>query len=318
MWSSKALEHRSSSPPSTTATTGLPSAAQSQPVIAPTKALSHLSSSPDEVPVSAMEFTSDTSLIQVAVDSHGVAILKINRPEKRNALSQKTINSLVAAIEMVERDNKIRVAILTGSRTAGPFSAGADLGELQHISTSEAYRIGYLKDLSDAVTSMRKPIIASVSGFALGGGFELAMMCDIIYAAEDCKFGLPELTVGTIPGAGGTQRLTRVLGKQKAMHMILTSSTMTGKELELLGLVAQAFPLNELYSATVAAARKIASRSMPVMQLAKQAILSAEETSLEGGLKMERSLYYGSFALEDKTEGMAAFVEKRQPVFKDQ
>lgn len=123
---------------------------------------------------------------------------------------------------------------------------------------------------------MRKPVIASVAGFALGGGFELAMMCDIIYAADDCKFGLPELTVGTIPGAGGTQRLTRVVGKQKAMHMILTSSTMTGRELEQLGLIAQAFPLNELYGATVAAARKIASRSMPVVQLAKQAVLNGK------------------------------------------
>ncbi|KAH7397624.1 ClpP/crotonase-like domain-containing protein [Cadophora sp. MPI-SDFR-AT-0126] len=264
-----------------------------------------------------MEFSNDSSLVQVTVDEHGVAVLKINRPEKRNALSQKIIDSLVAAFAMVERDSKVRVVILTGSRTAGPFSAGADLSELQHLSTSEAYRIEYLKDLSDAVASMRKPIIASVAGFALGGGFELAMMCDIIYAADDCKFGLPELTVGTIPGAGGTQRLTRVLGKQKAMHMILTSSTMTGKELEQLGLIAQAFPLDELYGATVVAARKIASRSMPVIQLAKQAILSADETTLDAGLKVERSLYYSSFALQDRTEGMKAFVEKRQPVFKD-
>lgn len=264
-----------------------------------------------------MEFSHDASLVQVTVDEHGVAFLKINRPEKRNALSQKTIDSLVSAFAMVERDNKVRVAILAGSRTAGPFSAGADLSELQHLSTSEAYRTGYLKDLSDAVASMRKPIIASVAGFALGGGFELAMMCDIIYAADDCKFGLPELTVGTIPGAGGTQRLTRVVGKQKAMHMILTSSTMTGKELEQLGLIAQAFPLNELYGATVAAARKIASRSMPVLQLAKQAVLNADEMSLDAGLKIERSLYYGSFALQDRTEGMSAFVEKRQPVFND-
>ncbi|CZT07548.1 related to enoyl-CoA hydratase precursor, mitochondrial [Rhynchosporium agropyri] len=282
------------------------------------KAIEHRSSFPTGSSVTATDFASETSLVQVTVDEHGVAILQINRPEKKNALSQKVINSLVSAIALVERDSKIRVAILTGSRTAGPFSAGADLGELQHISTSEAYRIGYLKDLSDAVASMRKPIIASVAGFALGGGFELAMMCDIIYAAEDSKFGLPELTVGTIPGAGGTQRLTRVVGKQKAMHMILTSSTITGKQLEQLGLVAQAFPPNELYGATVAAARKIASRSMPVIQLAKQAVLNADEMGLEGGLKMERSLYYGSFALEDRTEGMVAFVKKRQPVFMDQ
>ncbi|CAL3963301.1 hypothetical protein PZA11_000963 [Diplocarpon coronariae] len=265
-----------------------------------------------------MKFSSDTSLVRVTVDEHGVAILKINRLEKRNALSQRTIDTLVSAMAMVERDDRVRVAILTSSRIAGPFSAGADLGELCNISTPLAYKTGYLKDLSDAVGSMRKPIIASVAGFALGGGFELAMMCDIIYAAEDAKFGLPELSVGTIPGAGGTQRLTKIVGKQKAMHLILTSSTMTGKELEQLGVVAQAFPLDGLHGSTLAAARKIALRSLPVVQLAKQAILSADEVSLEAGLKLERSLYYSSFALEDRTEGMKAFVEKRPPVFKNQ
>jgi enoyl-CoA hydratase len=202
-----------------------------------------------------------------------------------------------------------------------------------HISTAEAHKIEYLKDLNDAVTSMRKPIIAAVTGFALGGGFELAMMCDSIYAAEDGKFGLPELTVGTIPGAGGTQRLTRILGKQKAMDMILTSATITGKEPHNFGLVAQVFPLDTLLASTLAAAHKIASRSAPVVKLAKQAILNgtsltnplssqlltfaAEETHLDAGLKLERSLYYSSFALEDMTEGMTAFVGKRQPVFKD-
>ena len=213
--------------------------------------------------------------------------------------------------------------------------AGADLSEMLHLTTAEAHKIQYLKDLNEAVTSMRKPIIAAVAGFALGGGFELAMMCDTIYAAEDAKFGLPELTVGTIPGAGGTQRLTRILGKQKAMDMILTSATVTGKELYGFGLVAQVFTADELVPATLAAAYKIASRSAPVAKLAKQAILNgmcffrfavsgsslltfeAEETHLEAGLMLERSLYYSSFALEDKTEGMAAFVEKRQPVFKD-
>ena len=143
-----------------------------------------------------------------------------------------------------------------------------------HISTAEAHKIQYLKDLNDAVTSMRKPIIAAVAVFALGGGFELAMMCDIIYAAEDAKFGLPELTVGTIPGAGGTQRLTRVLGKQKAMDMILTSATITGKELHNFGLVAQVFSVDALLASTLAAANKIASRSAPVVKLAKQAILN--------------------------------------------
>lgn len=205
-----------------------------------------------------------------------------------------------------------------------------------HLSSAEAHKIGFLKDLKDSVTSMRNPIIAAVAGFALGGGFELAMMCDIIYAAEDAKFGLPEVTVGTIPGAGGTQRLTRILGKQKAMDMILTSSTITGKELHSFGLVAQVFPVENLLESTLAAARKIASRSAPIVKLAKQAILAgtspffdklleviitdiftAEETHLDSGLKFERNLYYSTFDLEDRMEGMSAFVEKRTPAFKD-
>ncbi|CZR58230.1 related to enoyl-CoA hydratase precursor, mitochondrial [Phialocephala subalpina] len=256
----------------------------------------------NQIARNSMEFSTDTSLIQVTVDEKGVAVVKINRPEKRNALSQQTIDCLVRAIAMVERDDKVRVVVLTGSRSSGPFSAGADLSELQHLSTVEAHRIQYLKDLSDAITKMRKPIIASVAGFALGGGFELAMMCDILYAADDAKFGLPELSVGTIPGAGGTQRLARIVGKQKAMDMILTSSTMSGKELERLGLVARAFPLDKLYTSTIDAAHKIASKSVPVVQLAKQAILNSEETHMDAGLKYERSLYYSSFSLEDRTE----------------
>ncbi|KAG9230507.1 enoyl-CoA hydratase [Amylocarpus encephaloides] len=259
----------------------------------------------------------EPSLVRVEVDAAGIALVKINRPEKRNALSQKLIDTLIDAMAMVERDVKVRVVVLTGSRTTGPFSAGADLGELLHISTTQAYATQYLADLNKSIISMRKPIICAVAGFALGGGFELAMMCDIIYAASDAKFGLPELTVGTIPGAGGTQRLTRVVGKQKAMDMILTSKTMTGSELEAIGLVARSFPLDEVLEEAMKSAGLIALRSVPVVGLAKEAILSAEQTTLDAGLKLERSLYYGSFALEDRTEGMAAFVEKRRPVFKD-
>ncbi|KAF4624059.1 hypothetical protein G7Y89_g14115 [Cudoniella acicularis] len=278
-----------------------------------------------------MEFSSETSLIQVEVDDQGVAILKINRPEKRNALSQQTIDTLVHAIAMVERDVKVKVVVLTGSRTGGPFSGkiphhslinirnqpGADLYQLLHLSTADAHKTSYLKDLSDAVTRMRKPIIACVGGFALGGGFELAMMCDMIYAAEDAVFGLPELSVGTIPGAGGTQRLARALGKQKAMDMILTSATITGQELCRYGLVSRTFETDHLLWETLQQAHLIASRSAPVVQLAKEAILNAEQTDLDAGIKLERALYYSSFALEDRTEGMVAFVEKRKPAFKD-
>ncbi|KAH8661503.1 ClpP/crotonase-like domain-containing protein [Tricladium varicosporioides] len=264
-----------------------------------------------------MDFSSENSLIQVTVEEQGVALLKINRPEKRNALSQQTIDTLVSAIAMVEKDEKVKVAVLTGNRVEGPFSAGADLYQLLHLSTADAHKTSYLKDLSDAVTHMRKPIIACVSGFALGGGFELAMMCDMIYAADDAIFGLPELSVGTIPGAGGTQRLARALGKQKAMDMILTSKTITGKELCHFGLVSRTFNVDHLLWETLEQARLIASRSAPVVQLAKEAILNAEQTDLDAGIKLERALYYSSFALQDRTEGMVAFVEKRKPVFKD-
>ncbi|CAG8954989.1 hypothetical protein HYFRA_00008678 [Hymenoscyphus fraxineus] len=263
------------------------------------------------------EFSSESSLVQVELNEHGVALIKLNRPEKRNALSQSLIDTLIRAMVMVETDHKIKVAVLTGSRTAGPFSAGADLSELLHISTSQAYAMQYLADLNNAITRMRKPIICAVAGFALGGGFELAMMCDIIYAADNAKFGLPELTVGTIPGAGGTQRLTRVIGKQKAMDMILTSQTLTGSELEGLGLVARTYPVDQLLEETIKSAIIIAGKSIPVVALAKEAVLNADQTTLDAGLKLERALYYSSFALEDRTEGMSAFVNKRKPEFKN-
>lgn len=215
-------------------------------------------------------------------------------------------------------------------------TAGADLSELQHLTTAEAHRSHYLQDLCTAISSLRIPIIACVAGFALGGGFELAMMCDIIYSSDDAKFGLPELSIGTFPGMGGTQRLTRALGKSKAMDMILTSSTVSGKELRRLGLVAQTWPEEELLMKTMAAAHKIAALSTPIVEMAKAAILTglffvlgcngvrvadivctAEQTDLDAGLKYERALYYSSLSLEDRSEGMAAFNEKRTPAFKN-
>ncbi|KAH8591071.1 ClpP/crotonase-like domain-containing protein [Bisporella sp. PMI_857] len=252
---------------------------------------------------------------RTTIDKFGVAVIEINRPQKRNALSQDVIDGLIADISVVEKDSQVRAVVLTGS-PGGPFSAGADIGELVDISSPEGFKREYLKDLSDAIGSMRKPIIAAVLGFALGGGFELAMMCDIIIAAKDAKFGLPELSIGTIPGAGGTQRLARTLGKFKTMELILTSATLTGEELEHLGLVSRSLNKDEVLSEAMKSAYSIAAKSNPVVQLAKQAILSAEEMSLQSGLQYERALYYSSFSLHDKHEGMTAFKEKRPPVFK--
>jgi enoyl-CoA hydratase len=206
-----------------------------------------------------------------------------------------------------------------------------------HISTAAAHTKRFLADLTDAFAAFRKPIVAAVVGFAVsrvwqrremdtlltklaqvGGGFELALACDMIYAAEDAKFGLPEIGIGTMPGAGGTQRLTRALGKQKAMEFILTGETATGTEFERLGLISKVFPAAEVVPKAVELATKIASRSGPIAQLAKQAVLAAEKTHLDAGMELEKGLYYATFAYTDKTEGMTAFLQKREPVFQHQ
>ncbi|PBP19427.1 hypothetical protein BUE80_DR009799 [Diplocarpon rosae] len=212
-----------------------------------------------------MDFPSDTALVQVTVDEHGLAMLTINQQLGSSQVRFAWLNSLE------------------------PFSPTRHRPSDAPLRLFLQLKYGWLNEEAD---------------HRLG--------------AEDAKFGLPELSVGTIPGARGTQRLAKIVGKHKAMHLILTSSTITDKELEQLGVVAQAFPLDELYESSLAAARRIASRSLPVVQLAKQEILSADETNLEAGLKLERSLYYSSFALEDRTEGMQACIEKRPPVFKNQ
>ncbi|QRC93763.1 enoyl-CoA hydratase [Parastagonospora nodorum SN15] len=247
----------------------------------------------------------------VSIKPNGVAILELNRPSKRNALSQALIDELTGALGQLDRSPTTFVVILTSS---GPFSAGADLSEMATLTTAEATRIGWLKDLDEAMSSFRKPVLAAVRGFAYGGGFELALMCDMIFASADARFGFPEVTLGTIPGAGGTQRLTKTVGKQKAMELILTGVPATAAEMERLGVVNRVVQGDGdiLMDVTMKTAQTIASFSAPAIGLAKQAVLAAETTTLRAGLEIERALYYSSFSLADCRDGILAFKDKRK------
>ncbi|KAK1914938.1 hypothetical protein P3342_011866 [Pyrenophora teres f. teres] len=257
--------------------------------------------------------TAELPSVGTSIKDEGIAILELNRPRKRNALSQALIDELVTALRQFDRDPAVFAVILTSS---GPFSAGADLNELATLTTAEATRLGWLKDLNDAFSSFRKPVLAAVRGFALGGGFELALMCDMIFASADAQFGFPEITLGTIPGAGGTQRLTKTVGKQKAMELILTGATTSAAEMQRLGVVNRVASSEEdVLEVATRTARTIASFSAPAIGLAKQAILAAETTTLGAGLEIERALYYSSFSLEDCREGVSAFREKRKAGF---
>ncbi|KAK4643972.1 hypothetical protein QC761_0047810 [Podospora bellae-mahoneyi] len=247
-------------------------------------------------------------------DATAIAIIRLNRPTKRNAFSQSMINQLVSILRYINGLDSVRAVVLAGN-PEGPFCAGMDIKELSQLSTVEANRQLFLKDLTDAFANFSKPIIAAVIGAALGGGFELALAADIIYAADDAIFGLPEVNIGTIPGAGGTQRLTKVLGKHKAMELILTGSSTTAPDFERLGLVNRVFPRQKVESEAIKLAQKIATKSAAGLKLAKTAILAAENSHLEVGMSLERSLYYATFDLEDFREGHTAFLEKRTPYF---
>ncbi|KAF1953846.1 enoyl-CoA hydratase [Byssothecium circinans] len=259
--------------------------------------------------------TTELPCALLSIRNAGVAVIELNRPLKRNALSQRLIDELTRVLRQVDRDSTVRTVLLT-SVGHSPFCAGADLSELAKISTAEAFQRGWLKDLENAFSSIRKPIIAAVRGFALGGGFEVALMCDMIFAAEDALFGLPEIKLGTIPGAGGTQRLTKAVGKQKAMELVLTGSPTTATELERVGIVNKLVPVNQdVVEEALKMAEVTANFSAPAIQLAKQAIKAAETTTLEAGLDIERALYYSSFSLADCEEGIAAFLQKRPACF---
>ena len=250
--------------------------------------------------------------IEVETEGH-VAIIRLNRPKALNALCAALVSELGSALDDIEADDSIGCIVLTGSEKA--FAAGADIKEMADKSYIGAYMEDFITVGWERVTTCRKPIIAAVAGYALGGGCEVAMMCDFIIAADNAKFGQPEITLGTIPGAGGTQRLPRFVGKAKAMEMILTGRMMDADEAERSGLVSRVVPLAELMDDAIKTADTIAGMSRPIAYLAKESVNRAYETTLAEGVRFERRVFQSTFASEDQKEGMAAFIEKRQPSF---
>ena len=251
----------------------------------------------------------------VKVEVRGrVGLLTLNRPQVLNALSNEVIDELLAAVRTFEADDGIGAMVLTGSQKA--FAAGADISAMSDWTYMDVYKSDYLGGNWDALRRIRKPIIAAVSGYALGGGCELAMLCDFIIAAENAKFGQPEIKLGVIPGYGGTQRLPRAVGKAKAMDLVLTARMMDAQEAERAGLVSRIVPAERLLDEALEAATVIASMSLPSVMMAKECINRAFETTLDEGLMFERRNFHALFATEDQTEGMKAFIEKRAPAFK--
>jgi len=243
-----------------------------------------------------------------------VGLITLNRPKALNALSAALVSEMGTALDAYEANANIRCIVITGSEKA--FAAGADIKEMVGFDYMEAYLRDFITVGWERVTTCRKPVIAAVAGYALGGGCELAMMCDFIIAADTAKFGQPEITLGTIPGAGGTQRLTRFVGKSKAMDMVLTARNMDAAEAERAGLVSRVVPAADLIEEAVKAAQKIADLSLPMVMLAKETVNRAYETTLAEGIRYERRVFHSTFAVEDRKEGMTAFIEKRKPVFK--
>jgi len=253
------------------------------------------------------------SYTTIETETHGrVGLVRLNRPEALNALNARLIAELEEALSAFEADEAIGCVVLTGSAKA--FAAGADIKEMREKSFAEAYLEDFIGRW-DSVARARKPIVAAVSGFALGGGCELAMMCDFILAAATAQFGQPEIKLGVIPGAGGTQRLTRAVGKAKAMELCLTGRMMDADEAERAGLVSRIVPADDLVAEAIKTAQTIAAMSLPAVLMAKEAVNRAYETTLAEGVKFERRLFYSLFATKDQKEGMAAFVEKRRPAF---
>jgi enoyl-CoA hydratase len=251
----------------------------------------------------------------IIVETHGrVGVIKLNRPAAMNALNRALIGELTAAIDAFEADANIGCMIVTGSDKA--FAAGADIKEMAEKSFMDAFLGNFAADW-DRAAHARKPVIAAVAGFALGGGCELAMQCDMIIAADNAKFGQPEIKLGVIPGIGGTQRLTRAVGKAKAMDMCLTGRMMDAQEAERSGLVARIVPLANLLDEAMKAAQTIASMPLPAAMLAKEAVNCAFETPLAEGIRFERRVFHSLFATADQKEGMTAFIGKRAPKFQN-
>jgi enoyl-CoA hydratase len=245
-----------------------------------------------------------------------VGIATLNRPDALNALNTALLDELADALEAWDRGIEVRCMIVTGSERA--FAAGADIKEMAPKSFSQMYRENLFADQFDRIARVRKPIIAAVAGHALGGGCELALICDFVIAADTAKFGQPEITLGIMPGLGGTQRLTRIVGKSKAMDLCLTGRTMDAAEAEASGLAARVVSAGMLMAEALKVAQKIAAQSSPAAQMVKEAVNRAYETSLAEGLHFERRLFHAMFATHDQKEGMAAFSEKRKPGFKDE
>jgi len=245
-----------------------------------------------------------------------VGIVTLNRPQALNALNAALISELASALDDLETDAGIGAIVLTGSEKA--FAAGADVKEMVTKSYPEIYVEDFITSGWERVAQCRKPVVAAVAGFALGGGCEIAMMCDVIIAADNARFGQPEITLGTIPGAGGTQRLARFVGKAKAMDLCLTGRMMDATEAERAGLVSRVVPATELVAEAVKVAERVASMSRPIAMMVKESINRAWETTLTEGVRFERRLFHATFATEDRKEGMTAFIEKRKPTFRDE
>ena len=244
-----------------------------------------------------------------------VALIRLNRPEALNALNSQLIDELSRALTEADHNDKVRCIVVTGNQKA--FAAGADIKEMSEKSFVDVYGEDLFGAKIEAIQRVRKPIIAAVSGYALGGGCELAMMCDFIICAENAKFGQPEINLGVVAGIGGTQRLTRFVGKSKAMDMNLTGRFMDAAEAERSGLVSRVVPVDKLVDEAMAAARKIASKSAVATMVAKEAVNRSYETTLREGLLYERRAFHALFATEDQKEGMSAFAEKREAQFRD-
>jgi enoyl-CoA hydratase len=252
----------------------------------------------------------------IIVETRGkVGLITLNRPKAMNALNDRMIDEISAALDAFEADPNIGCMVITGSDKA--FAAGADIGAMAGWNFMDVYKTDYISRNWDRIGRCRKPLIAAVAGFALGGGCELAMMCDMIFAADTAKFGQPEIKLGILPGAGGTQRLPRAVSKSKAMDMCLTARFIDAQEAERAGLVARIIAADKLIEETLAAAATIAGFSLPVVMMIKESVNRAYESGLHEGLLFERRTFHSAFALADQKEGMAAFVEKRKPVFRD-
>lgn len=250
----------------------------------------------------------------VTISDH-IGLIQLNRPEALNALNTKLLGELAKCLKFIEANDKVRVIVITGSEKA--FAAGADVAEMSGKSFVEVYKSDMFNEDANAIDRCRKPVIAAVAGYALGGGCELAMMCDFIIAADTAKFGQPEVNLGVCAGIGGTQRLTKLIGRAKSMDMNLTGRFMDAKEAEMSGLVSRVVPAKKLMDEALSAAGKIAQKSMMATMTIKEAVKRGEESSLAEGLLFERRVFHALFATEDQKEGMNAFVEKREAQFRD-